>query len=127
MSKYNNWLRGGEEFPEDRERGARYERDERRPSQPYGASKYSGGGYKYNTVVVHRPHSAEDVQIIIDCLRRGEPAIINLDRESEASAQRILDFISGAIYALCGRIHRISGDIFLLTPDGMEITVPYDL
>lgn len=81
----------------------------------------------YQNVVVYEPRTPEDVQTLIDFLKRREPAIINLDGVSnDPVAQRILDFTSGAIYALNGSVHRISSNIFLLSPEGVEITVPYD-
>lgn len=81
----------------------------------------------YQNVVVYEPRTPEDVQTLIDYLKRREPAIINLDKTPPETAQRILDFASGAIYALNGSVHRISGNIFLLSPEGVEITVPYEL
>ena len=80
----------------------------------------------YNNVVVYEPKNPEDVQALIDYLKRKEPAIVNLDKIDEIRSQRILDFISGAIYALNGSVHRISGNIFLISPEGVEITIPYD-
>jgi len=79
----------------------------------------------YNNIVVYYPQTPEDVQALIDYLKRKEPAIINLDDVQPNIAQRILDFLSGAIYGLNGSVHRISGNIFLLSPQGVEITVPY--
>lgn len=79
----------------------------------------------YQSVVVYAPRSPEDVQNLIDFLRRREPAIINLDNAEASDAQRILDFVSGAIYALNGSVHRIASNIFLLSPEGVEITIPY--
>lgn len=81
----------------------------------------------YQNVVVYEPKTPEDVQTLIDYLKRREPAIINLDNIDMESAQRILDFVSGAIYALNGSVHRVANNIFLLSPEGVEITVPYDL
>lgn len=81
----------------------------------------------YQNVVVYEPRSPEDVQTLIDYLKRREPAVVNLNEVGDAAvSQRILDFISGAIYALNGSVHRISGNIFLLSPEGVEITVPYE-
>ncbi|GHV02971.1 hypothetical protein FACS1894211_15290 [Clostridia bacterium] len=79
----------------------------------------------YSNVIVYQPQTLEDVQPLIDFLKRREPAIVNLDAVPEAAAQRILDFTSGAVYALSGSVHRISGNIFLLTPEGVEISIPY--
>lgn len=82
----------------------------------------------YQNIVSYEPHSPEDVQFLIDYLKQREPAIVNLNNVEPAAAQRILDFVSGAIYALNGSVHRIeaSGNIFLLSPEGVGITVPYE-
>ncbi len=98
-----------------------YETPKSMPQQPKGTFAPSN---KYNNMVVYEPRTPSDVQQLIDYLKRKEPAIINLDSVDEESAQRILDFFSGAVYALNGSIHRISGNIFLLTPEGVVITAP---
>ena len=87
----------------------------------------SPGSNANQNVVLYSPKSFEDVQMLIDFLKRHEPAVVDLAGVADASAQRILDFLSGAIYALSGSIHRISGSIFLLTPSGVNITVPSDI
>ena len=78
-------------------------------------------------VVLYSPKSFNDIQTLIDFLKRHEPVVVELSGVADSSAQRILDFLSGAIYALSGSIHRISGTIFLLTPSGVSITVPSDV
>lgn len=80
----------------------------------------------FQNVVVYEPRTPEDVQILIDYLKQHEPAVVNLDNVEPAAAQRILDFVSGATYALSGSVHRIAGNIFLLSPEGVGITVPYE-
>ena len=80
----------------------------------------------FPNVVVYEPRSPEDVQLLIDYLKQREPAVVNLDNVEPSAAQRILDFVSGATYALSGSVHRISGNIFLLSPEGVGITVPYE-
>ncbi len=82
---------------------------------------------QYQNVVVYDPKTPEDVQRLIDYLKRREPAVINLDATEPDVAQRILDFVSGAIYALSGSVHRIASNIFLLSPEGVEITIPYEM
>lgn len=86
-----------------------------------------GEGSNVQNVVLYSPKSFEDVQTLIDFLKSREPSVVDLAGVGDASAQRILDFLSGAIYALSGSIHRISGSIFLLTPSGVTITVPNDV
>ena len=82
---------------------------------------------RVQNVVLYSPKSFADVQTLIDFLKSREPSVIDLAGVGDSSAQRILDFLSGAIYALEGNIHRISGSIFLLTPSGVTITVPSDV
>lgn len=81
----------------------------------------------YQNVLVYEPSSYKDVQTLIDFLKRKEPAIINLDGIAEDAAQRVLDFTSGAVYALNGSVLRISGNIFLLSPEGVGVTVPHEV
>ena len=78
-------------------------------------------------VVVYTPKTYEDVQTLIDYLKRREPVVVDLSGINSDSAQRILDFMSGAIYGLSGSIHRINGNIFLLTPAGVSIMVPKNI
>ncbi len=81
----------------------------------------------FQNLMVYEPRSEIDSKTIIDFLKRKEPAIINLEKAEPAVSQRILDFVSGAVYALSGTVHRVAGNIFLLSPKGVEVTVPYEV
>lgn len=76
----------------------------------------------YHNIMVYEPHTSQDVQKLIDFLKTRESAIVNLENVEDEISQRVLDFVSGAIYALNGSVHRISGNIFLLSPQGVGIT-----
>ena len=78
-------------------------------------------GFGTKNVVIHKPKTYKEVQGLIDYLKQGESAIMILDGLSQAEAQRILDFVSGAVYALNGSTQRVEGNIFLLTPEGYNI------
>ena len=80
-----------------------------------------------SNIIITYPRSHHDVRIIIDNLRRRQAIIVDLSRMPDKNAQRILDFLSGAIYALCGSQQRIGPNMFLLTPGGMSIQVPMDI
>lgn len=96
-------------------------------------TSYSGGydnygqtsmnGYNKNIIFFY-PKSYGEVQKLIDYLKAGESVMLNLDGISDEEAQRMLDFSSGAVYALSGSIQRVSGNIFLLTPEGLGIIAP---
>ncbi|MCL1944690.1 MAG: cell division protein SepF [Firmicutes bacterium] len=78
----------------------------------------------YSNLVIYQPTTPEDVEMLIDYLKRKEPAIINLDHIDDMRAQRVLDFVSGAIFALNGSIQRVSSNIFLVCPEGIQVTTP---
>lgn len=106
-------------------RGLFSRRDESLPVQqtiqPSQAVQHT---FQLSNVVIFSPESYDDVQILIDHLKRSEPAIVDFAAVTNDSAQHILDFLSGAIYALGGSMQRISGTIFLLTPAGVSISAP---
>lgn len=79
------------------------------------------GGYGSKNVVFFYPKNYTEAHKLIDYLKQGESVMLNLDEVSDSEAQRMLDFASGAIYAVNGSIQRVSGNIFLLTPEGLNI------
>ncbi len=72
-------------------------------------------------MIVYHPVSYEDAQNIIDNLKSRKPVIVNMEELDVAAAQRILDFISGAIYALNGTIAKISRGIFVVAPANYDV------
>ncbi len=92
-----------------------------------GIKNITSQGGKYQNCMVYEPKTADDVQILIDFLKTKESAIINLDNVDDEISQRVLDFVSGAVYALNGSVHRVSGNIFLLLPEGVGITNSYEM
>ena len=75
-------------------------------------------------VVIYSPLTYQDVQLLIDNLRMREQVIVDFSTLNQQSVYRILDFMSGAIYALGGSIQQITKNIFLFAPSGVTITVP---
>lgn len=72
-------------------------------------------------VVLHEPRSYEESQEIADHLRSHRPVIINLQRLSSDQARRVVDFLSGCVYALNGDIKKIGASIFFCTPENIDI------
>lgn len=68
------------------------------------------------------PSTFNDVEEVGDKFRSGIPVIMNLASASESVAKRMLDFASGLIYGLDGRIERVGDRVFLLTPTGVEVS-----
>lgn len=111
-----------EEQPED-EWQAEIKRpaDRRAPVVPITAAqqRQTQGTLK---VLVVEPRSFEEVQTIVDQMRSRRPVILNLESLDKDLAQKILNFLNGAIYALGGETQRVSGGIFFFAPQGVDIS-----
>lgn len=73
-------------------------------------------------VCVIKPTSMEDEIEITDTLLNGRTVVINMEGLNLELAQRIIDFTSGATYAMHGNLQKISNYIFLATPSGVDIS-----
>jgi cell division inhibitor SepF len=73
-------------------------------------------------VVVMHPRTLEDGQAIADQVKSRRPVIVNLDQADERSAQRLLNFLSGVVYALDGSLRKVGEGIFLTTPSNVEVS-----
>lgn len=67
------------------------------------------------------PRVFSDTQDIADELKNRRTTLVNLQRIDKVSAKRIIDFLSGTVYAIGGDIRRVGTDIFLCTPDNVEV------
>ncbi|WP_442603783.1 cell division protein SepF [Paenibacillus sp. KN14-4R] len=76
---------------------------------------------KNSRVVLFEPRSFEDAQELADHLRSRRAVVVNLQRIRSDVAIRIVDFLSGTVYALNGSISKLGPSIYLCTPDSMEI------
>lgn len=79
------------------------------------------GGIGGSNLIIYAPKDNKDIKILIECLRRKEACIVNLGLLKPVDADKILQFLSGAVYALKGSIKRLQGDLFLMTPEGINI------
>ncbi len=76
---------------------------------------------KNTKVVLSEPRSYEETQEVADHLRARRPVIVNLHRVRSDQGVRIVDFLSGTVYALNGNIVKIGTNIFFCTPESVEI------
>lgn len=76
---------------------------------------------KSSKVVLMEPRVYAEAQEIADHLKNRRSVVVNLQRIQHDQAVRIVDFLSGTVYAIGGDIQRIGASIFLCTPDNVEI------
>ena len=72
-------------------------------------------------VVVIQPLTYSDSQDIADHLKAKKPVVVNLEKVEKDVARRIVDFLSGAVYALDGSMQKVSNGILLLAPYNVGI------
>jgi FtsZ-interacting cell division protein YlmF len=69
------------------------------------------------------PKSFDDgARAVADAFKLRQPVILNLQRADEELSRRIVDFCAGLAYALDGRLRHIADRLFLLTPEGVEVS-----
>lgn len=125
MNKFMNFL-GLQDEEEVIERERIMDSPEDGETNPVEVRKNKGNivsihSQKNVRVVLNEPRSYEETQEIADHLRSRRPVIVNLHRVRPDQAMRIVDFLSGTVYALSGSISKIGHNIFLCTPDSVEI------
>ncbi|MGF9976103.1 cell division protein SepF [Viridibacillus arvi] len=76
---------------------------------------------KASKVVLAEPRVYAEAQDIAEHLKSKRAVVVNLQRIDKEQGIRIIDFLSGTICALGGDIKRIGTDIFLCTPDNVEV------
>jgi len=72
-------------------------------------------------MIVYHPVCYDDAQTIVDNLKNRRPVIVNMEELEGSCAQRVLDFLLGAIYAINGTINKISRGIFLVAPRDVDV------
>lgn len=77
-----------------------------------------------SNIIMVEPKTHKEIRQVVDYLKQGNQVAVNLEGISSEDSGRILDFLSGALYALNGSIHRWQGDLFLLAPEGHKILKP---
>ena len=91
--------------------------DERHNVVSFGDAKSS----RRVGVSVFHPRRYDDVTEMGDALRARHLVTVNLVGTDRVMSQRIVDFLSGVIYTLDGKMHRISEGIYLFVPSNVQI------
>lgn len=76
-------------------------------------------------VCVIKPKTVEDAREITDTLLAGRTIVLNLEGIDLEIGQRLIDFSSGACYAIGGNLQKISNYIFIVTPPSVDISGDY--
>jgi len=72
-------------------------------------------------LILLEPRAYSESQQIADHLKNRHTVVVNLKRVTKDQAKRIVDFLSGCVYALGGDLQKIGGGIFLCAPNNMNV------
>ena len=81
-------------------------------------SQISGDG---NKMILFEPRAYSESQQIADYLKSSNAVIVNLKRVTPDQAKRIVDVLSGTLYAIEGGLQKLGGGIFLCTPSSVPV------
>ena len=73
-------------------------------------------------MVLLEPRAYAECTEIADHLKNRRSVVVNLQRIDKEQGRQIIDFLSGAVYVMSGDMQKIGVDIFLCTPDNVEIS-----
>lgn len=110
---------------------SRFKRGRNQPQQPVNevatvtnnvVSLQAASSSKNAKVVLIEPRVYAEAQDIAENIKNKRATIVNLQRIDREQGIRIIDFLSGTVYALGGDIQRVGTDIFLCTPENVEVS-----
>ena len=86
---------------------------------------FTGSVVNMNTnkqeVVLFRPGSFNDTSKAADDLRNRKAVIVNMENVDKAMARRVVDFLSGCVYAMDGTVKKIAQSAYLFCPHNMDV------
>ena len=77
---------------------------------------------KDSQLILFEPRAFAETQDIANYLKQKKAAVINLHRLQKEQSKRVVDFLSGVIFAVEGDIQRIGPRIFLCTPKNIGVS-----
>ena len=72
-------------------------------------------------MILLEPRAYSESQQIADYLKNKNTVVVNMKRVTPDQAKRIVDFLSGTVYALGGDLQKIGAGIFLCTPKDVDV------
>ena len=78
-------------------------------------------GIAGSKMMLLEPRAYSESQQIADYLKDRNAVVVNLNRVTPDQAKRIVDFLSGTLYAIGGDLQKLGGGIFLCTPNNVNV------
>ena len=78
-------------------------------------------GMANSKMMLLEPRAYSESQQIADYLKQRSAVVVNLKRVTPDQAKRIVDFLSGTLYAINGGLQKLGTGIFLCTPNNIDV------
>lgn len=98
-----------------------YEDDEEVEETKTKVKESSNNSTNGGKMILLEPRAYSESQQIADHLKKKNTVVVNMKRVTPDQAKRIVDFLSGTVYALGGDLQKIGGGIFLCTPKNVNV------
>jgi len=72
-------------------------------------------------MILFEPRAYSESTQIVDYLKSRNTVVVNLKRVTPDQAKRIVDFLTGSLYAMNGNLQKLGGGIFLCAPNNVNI------
>lgn len=72
-------------------------------------------------VVIIKPEDFDEATTICDSLKSRKIVVVNTTSLEAKTGQRLLDFIGGACYALCGDLQQVEKGVYIISPSNIEV------
>lgn len=100
--------------------------DEKEPNKMEDEYYETKDGFKEtsmtgNKMMLLEPRAYSESQQIADYLKNRNAVVVNLKRVTPDQAKRIVDFLTGTLYAIGGSLQKLGGGIFLCTPNNINV------
>ena len=103
------------------------------PSPAAGAAPSASGGFSgrvvnmnkkdvKDNIVLFRPTSYNDATDAGNELKQNHPVIVNLEEVDSKVARRVVDFLSGCVFAADGSVKKIAKSVYLFCPNNVEVS-----
>ncbi len=140
LDKLKGAMRIDDDFEEEEEiREAAYNQQARRAGEGYAPPRNSGDPNKKQhsfatygkgsnslKLMIIEPSGFDECSKYVDLLKTRKPVILNLEKLDIDMARKIFDFMSGATYALNGKVQPVTDDILVFAPENVGVTIEGD-
>ncbi len=101
------------------------EKDQNTPSE--SSVKRASNPHEWNkpdSVAIISPRGFQDIVDLVDFISGGRTAVVDFNNLATNSAERSIDFLSGAVFALGGSMEQVSDGLYLYAPSGVRLVKP---